>query len=161
MRRALFEGDAAAAEREAHSLKGAAATLGAAALAEAAATAEVAIRTGQRVEEALAALSRALDPVIQGITAGLPEEAPGNGKAAGSGDPARVAAPLARLKQLLENDDGEAADFIIDAKSRLVGVLTPTEVKTLSDKVGNFDFDAALKCLSGIAARLSLDLESK
>jgi hypothetical protein len=62
---------------------------------------------------------------------------------------------------LLEADDGEAADFIVDAKPQLVGVLTSTEIKTLTDRVGKFDFDAALKCLSGIATRLSLNLESK
>ena len=70
--------------------------------------------------------------------------------------------PLIRLKQLLETDDGEAADFIIDAKPRLLpAYLTSTEIRTLSDRVGNFDFDAALKCLSGIASRLSLNLEGK
>ena len=78
-----------------------------------------------------------------------------------TGDPASVKDPLIRLKQLLETDDGEAADFIIDAKPRLAGVLTSTEIRTLSDRVGNFDFDAALKCLSGIASRLSLNLEGK
>ena len=34
-------------------------------------------------------------------------------------------------------------------------------VKTLADRVGKFDFDAALKCLSTIASRLSLNLEGK
>ena len=85
----------------------------------------------------------------------------GNGARSGTGDPASVKDPLIRLKQLLETDDGEAADFIIDAKPRLAGVLTSTEIRTLSDRVGNFDFDAALKCLSGIASRLSLNLEGK
>jgi len=40
-------------------------------------------------------------------------------------------------------------------------VLTPAEIKTLADRVGNFDFDAALTCLSGIASRLQLDLGGK
>ena len=44
---------------------------------------------------------------------------------------------------------------------RIVEVGTPAEIKTLSDRVGNFDFDAALKCISGIASRLSLNLEGK
>jgi hypothetical protein len=39
--------------------------------------------------------------------------------------------------------------------------LTPAEIKTLSDRVGNFEFDAALACLSGIASRLSLNLEGE
>jgi hypothetical protein len=91
----------------------------------------------------------------------LPEESGGNGAGRGSADPASVKEPLARLKKLLEADDGEAADFIVDAKPRLAGVLTSTEIKTLADRVGKFDFDAALKCLSGIASRLSLNLEGK
>jgi PAS domain S-box-containing protein len=161
MRLALSDGDTATAERAAHSLKGAAATLGAGPLAGAAAAAEIAIRTGKGVEEALGALSLALGPVIKSIRTALPEEAAGNGKDQTPRDPGTVVEPLSRLKQLLESDDGEAADFIIDAKSRLTGVLTPAEVKALSDRVGNFDFDAALKCLSGIASRLSLDLEGK
>jgi hypothetical protein len=56
---------------------------------------------------------------------------------------------------------GPAADFIIDAKPHLAGVLTPAEIRTLSDRIGKFDFDAALACLSGIASRLSLNLEGK
>ncbi len=158
----LAGGDAATAERGAHSLKGVAATLGARDLAEAAAKAEIAIRTGEGVEDALHALSAALDPVVKSILVALPEEEGGNGKdRPPGGDPITVVEPLTRLKQLLETDDGEAADFIVDAKSRLAGVLTPAEVKALSDQVGNFDFDAALKSLSGIASRLSLDLEGK
>ena len=47
---------------------------------------------------------------------------------------------LIRLKQLLETDDGEAADFIIDAKPRLAGVLTPAEIKTLSRSRRQFRF---------------------
>ena len=100
--------------------------------------------------------------MVKSILAALPGRGrrQRQGPAAG-GDPITVVAPLARLKQLLETDDGEAADFIIDAKSQLAGVLTPAEVKALSDQVGNFEFDAALKSLSGIASRLSLDLEGK
>jgi len=159
MRLSLAGGDAAEAERAAHSLKGAAATLGAGPLSKAAAQAEIAIRTGENVEEALDALPAALDPVLKSILAVLPEE--GGNSSEPSGDPITVVEPLSRLKQLLESDDGEAADFIIDARSKLQGVLTPAEVKALSDQVGNFDFDAALKSLSGIASRLSLDLGGK
>jgi CheY-like chemotaxis protein len=161
MRMALSAGDAATAERAAHSLKGAASTLGAASLSEAAAKAEIAIKSGQDAEESLRALAVSLVLALEAIRAALPEEPAGNGAGLPSGDPATVVEPLTRLKQLLESDDGEAADFIVDAKSRLSGVLTPAEIKTLSDRVGNFDFDAALKCLSGIASRLSLNLEGQ
>ena len=63
--------------------------------------------------------------------------------------------PLARLKRLLETDDGEAADFIVDLKPRLAAVLTPAEIKTLADRVGNFDFDAALATASPASPRAS------
>jgi HPt (histidine-containing phosphotransfer) domain-containing protein len=161
MSAALLIGDAAAAERAAHSLKGAAGTLGAAFLSEAAADAETAIKTGRGVPETLRSLSHVLDPVLQAIRTALPETTGGNGAGVPPGDPAAVLEPLARLKQLLETDDGEAADFIVDAKSRLSGVLTPAEIKTLTERVGNFDFEAALRCLSGIASRLSLNLEGE
>lgn len=160
IRAALSAGDAGSAERAAHSLKGVAATLGAPTLAAAAADAEAAIRTGQDPEEALKVLAVTLDPVIKGIDAALPPEMEEGGPAP-SGDPSTVAAPLGRLKRLLETDDGEAADFVIDTKSQLTGVLTPHEIKTLSAQVGNFEFDAALESLSGIASRLSIDLGGK
>ena len=158
---ARSRGDAATAERAAHSLKGAAATLGASTLSEAAARTEAAIKSKGDVAETVRALSLALDKLMADLRAALPEETGGNGAGRVTADPATVQQPLARLKQLLEADDGEAADFIVDAKPQLAGVLTSTEIKTLSDRVGKFDFDAALKCLSGIASRLSLNLEAK
>jgi two-component system, sensor histidine kinase and response regulator len=156
---ALAGGDAATAERAAHSLKGAAATLGASALSETAARAEIAIKDGNGVDEAVSLLWRALGAALADINAALPADGNGNGRIAG--DPASVREPLIRLKRLLETDDGEAADFIMDAKSRLSGVLTRAEIKTLADRVGNFEFEAALKYLSGIASRLSLSLEGE
>ena len=158
IRLALSEGDVGAAERAAHSLKGVAATLGAAPLSGAAAEAEIAIRTGQDPDRSLEALSLALDPVIAGIAAALPPDVERGRSAPLSGDPSVVVAPLARLKRLLEADDGEAADFVIDVKPQLSGVLTPAEIKKLSMQVGNFEFDAALESLSGIASRLSIEL---
>ena len=159
IRKALSMGDAATAERVAHSLKGAAGTLGATTLSEAAARAETAIKTGQGIDTALTCLFVDLGGVVQAIRTSLPEEALTNGSGAAPRDPTMVAEPLTRLKQLLESDDGEAADFMIDAKSDLAGVLTATEIETLSELVGDFNFDAALKCLSAIADRLSLNLK--
>jgi two-component system sensor histidine kinase/response regulator len=158
---ALAIGDPGTAERAAHSLKGAAATLGAVLVSEAAANAEKAIRVKDGVDEALSALALVLAPAIDAIHSALPAELGGNGTGTPTGDPATVEEPLAKLKRLLETDDGEAADFIIDTKPHLARVLTPAEIKTLSDRVGNFDFDAALACLSDIASRLSLNLEGK
>jgi two-component system sensor histidine kinase/response regulator len=160
MRSALSLGDVATAERAAHSLKGAAATLGANGLSEAAAKAETVIKSGENADNAVELLSLALDRVLAGVWAALPEDKVGNGRSP-SANPESVKEPLIRLKRLLEADDGEAAEFIIDAKSHLGGVLTPAEMKALADQVGNFEFEAALNSLSRIASRLSLNLEGK
>jgi HPt (histidine-containing phosphotransfer) domain-containing protein len=157
IRKALAAGDVATAERGAHSLKGASATLGAMGLSEAAANAETALKTGQGVDPALAALTASLTAATAAIRLALPQELSGNGGA--SADPKSVAEPLTRLKRLLESDDGEAADFIVDARPALSGVLTGAEIETLSEHVGDFNFEAALKCLSRIASRLSLTLK--
>jgi CheY-like chemotaxis protein len=157
IRKALSMGDAATAERAAHSLKGAAGTLGVNALSEAAAKAETAIKTGQGIDSALTSLTVDLAAAVGAIRAALPDEAATNG--GGSRDPTTVVEPLTQLKRLLETDDGEAADFMIDARSQLSGVLTSTEIETLSELVGDFNFDSALKCLSSIADRLSLRLK--
>ena len=160
IRKALSVGDAATAERAAHSLKGAAGTLGAAALSEAAAKAESAIRTGQGIDAALASLSLILAAAVDAIRTALPKECPTNGGGLASADPGKVVEPLTRLKQLLESDDGEAADFIVDARPDLSGVLTGAEIETLSELVGDFNFEGALKCLSSIVDRLGLRLKS-
>jgi two-component system sensor histidine kinase/response regulator len=159
IRKALSLGDAATAERAAHSLRGAAGTLGATALWEAAAKAETAIKMGQGIDTALTSLSVDLGAAVGAIRASLPEEAPTNGGGGAFRDPASVVEPLTQLKRLLESDDGEAADFMIDARSNLSGVLTPTEIETLSELVGDFNFESALKCISSIADRLSLSLK--
>ena len=72
IRGALSVGDASTAEREAHSLKGAASTLGATALAKHAVDVEIAIQTGQNVDEALESLSHSLVAVVKAIRAAFP-----------------------------------------------------------------------------------------
>ena len=161
MRESLSSGDAATAERMAHSLKGAAGTLGAMAVSEAAAKAEAAIRTGQGIDLALLSLSDVLENAVRAIRAALSEGEPVNGGGAASTDPEAVTESLTRLKHLLESDDGEAADFIIEERPALSGVLTDMEIENLNELVADFNFDAALKCLSGINARLQTDPQNK
>ena len=160
IRAALAAGDKETAARAAHSLKGSAANLGATSLAEVAARAETALVSGQGVEPALQALALSYDSTVAAIRSALPSEqmAPAVG-AAQSADPVTAIEPLTRLKKLLKNDDGDAADFILEARPRLSGVLTEAEINALSGQVGNFDFGAALKTLSDITVRLSLKLE--
>jgi signal transduction histidine kinase/DNA-binding response OmpR family regulator len=159
IRNALATGDTETAARAAHSLKGAAANLGATALAEVAAKTETAIAAGQGVEGVLAALATSFEATVAAIRSALPVEPMTSSGAEPTGDPATVREPLNRLKKLLKDDDGDAADFILDARPALSKVLTEAEINTLGGLVGNFDFEAALNSLSGIAARLSLKLE--
>ncbi len=154
IRELLSSGDLAAAEREAHSLKGAAGALGIAAVSAAADEAEAAIRDGKDVDPALTALTDDLAKAREAIGAALPERGSDNEGGAGSADPSVAAQKLHQLKNLLENDDGEAADFLIEARSDLEGALTKTDLEKLTECVSDFDFDAALTCASNILSRL-------
>ena len=73
IRTSLIGGDIAAAERDAHSLKGSAATLGANILGHEAGKVEAAIKSGGEVDAALSSLSQSLDGLIAGIRAVLSE----------------------------------------------------------------------------------------
>ena len=90
-----------------------------------------AIRMGQGIDAALSSLLIDLGAAVGAIRAALPQEAPTNGGGGSSRDPRTVVEPLTRLKRLLETDDGEAADFMIDARSQLAWVLTTTEITSL------------------------------
>lgn len=73
IRAALDKGDVAAAERDAHSLKGAASTLGVNLVAQQAGAVEMAIREGRAADEALSSLARSLDEAMAAIRAALPD----------------------------------------------------------------------------------------
>jgi len=156
IRSALAANDSTSARRIAHSLKGASANLGATNLSEAAAKAEAAIDSKESVTPALQALSQSLDATIAALRAALPQE---TSVTTGTADPSTVTEPLSHLKKLLETDDGEAADFIIEARPKLLKVLTTAEVEGLANHVGNFAYAEALQSLADIASRLSLTLE--
>jgi HPt (histidine-containing phosphotransfer) domain-containing protein len=159
IRAALATEDVAAARRIAHSLKGASANLGVTSLAEIAAKVEAAIESKRAVEPDLEALSQSLDATIAAIRIAIPAESPVPVPVTCRVEPAAVAQPLARLKRLLEADDGEASDLILEVRPQLSNVLTAREIDALIGHVGNFAYGDALKSLSNILARLSLTLE--
>ena len=126
IRAAYSSGDTATAARAAHSLKGAAANLGATTVANAAAAVETAIKTGLIVQPLLDTLATRLHTVLEAIQSALPNEQAAESTGAATADPATVAAPLRKLIKLLSNDDGDAADFILEAQPDLAKVLTDT-----------------------------------
>jgi len=159
IRAALKAQNSATAQRIAHSLKGAAANLGANPLATAAGSVEVAIKTQGEVEPALVEMERTLLAAVGAIQETLPSAEKAESTLSGNGDPSVVLQPLSRLKMLLEADDSEAAEFILEAQDSFSAVLSRTEVETLTRMVSDFDYDSALRAVSGIADRLSLQLD--
>jgi hypothetical protein len=97
--------------------------------------------------------------VVLAIRSALPNEQVAESANTAIADPASVAAPLRKLTRLLSSDDGDAADFILEAQPDLAKVLTGSEISSLRDFVGNYDFVGALKCITAIAGRLGLKLE--
>jgi signal transduction histidine kinase/CheY-like chemotaxis protein/HPt (histidine-containing phosphotransfer) domain-containing protein len=159
IRAAIAAKDAPTAQRFAHSLKGASANLGANALAEAAAAAEAAIDSNQPLAPALDSLSLSLNATLSSIRAALPAEPTLVTAASPNADASTLVQPLSQLKKLLETDDGDASDFLLDARPVLGQFLTPAEIDSLSMHVGNFAYSDALRSVSEIAGRLSLRLE--
>jgi len=147
------------AERTAHTVKGTASTLGIDAVAEIAARVESLIKTGATahdldLREFEIQLSSAVAS-IQDTLASAPAPAASVEPAA---DPSVIAQPLSKLKALLENDDGEAAEFILEQQTHLARALSSEEIERLSRSVGNFDFQSGLDEISAICQRLSLVL---
>jgi two-component system sensor histidine kinase/response regulator len=159
IRFALNANDPATAQRTAHSLKGAAANLGADTLATAAASAEIAIKAQNNVEAALVELERSLAQTVAAIRKALPAAVPEPVESSGNGDPSAVLRPLSQLKKLLEADDSEAADFIVESHASFSAALSGDEIESLTRLVSDFDYEGALRTVSGIADRLSLKLE--
>jgi signal transduction histidine kinase/CheY-like chemotaxis protein len=152
-------GDTVTAARAAHSLKGAAANLGATAVAHCAAEVETALKAGESAQPLLDTLAAKVRTVVLAIRSALPNEQVAESANTAIADPASVAAPLRKLTRLLSSDDGDAADFILEAQPDLAKVLTGSEISSLRDFVGNYDFVGALKCITAIAGRLGLKLE--
>jgi two-component system sensor histidine kinase/response regulator len=159
IRAALAAKDFPTAQRFAHSLKGASANLGANALAEVAAAAEAAIDSNQSITPALESLSRSLDKTIAAIRTALPADSAPASTPSSNADPSTIVKLLSQLKKLLEADDGDASDFLLEARSAFSRVLTSAEIDSLSAYIGNFAYSDALRSVSEIASRLSLRLE--
>jgi two-component system, sensor histidine kinase and response regulator len=158
IRAAIAAHDAETAIRLAHSLKGVAANLGADAVAQQAAKTEASIIAHGNVESMLVGLTNSLNPVVAAIRKAFPRASAESGTTPPPFDAKAIAESLSRLKHLLENDDGQAADFLLETRIHLAQVLTPAEMNNLSGHVGDFAYLEALNDLATVSARLSLNL---
>jgi len=150
---ALEAGDAAAAERLAHTLKGVSGNIGAGAVQGAAASIEDAIRKGggrpkgaARIRAALDALRPLLGRAVAEISSRFPAEAPAD-EAEAPADPARVAPALAELARLVESFDTEAVEFLRASRGDLLCAFEPESLDRLAEALEAYDFTTAARWL--------------
>jgi PAS domain S-box-containing protein len=152
---ALQAGDAATAERLAHTLKGVAGSIGATALQQAADLLEQSLRE-RMASEALAPrlqdTRQRLGALIEALRAQLPNNGATPGAAADHEGAAQAAivpldpALLQQLSRMLKEDDAEAAELLASHRPALQAALG-TRFAVFDAAIGNYDFDAALTAL--------------
>jgi len=128
---ALAQGDAALAERVAHTLKGVAGNLGAKPVQAAAGALEKLIRgraAAAETESALRRVAAAIDPLLARLKNSLPSPAPTTTLATSPppppADPAHARAAAAQLMNLLSESDPGTAEFI-EANQAVLRSLLP------------------------------------
>ena len=154
-RAGLGDPDSTTLEREAHTLKGLAATLGALDLADLAGTLESHAGSGlsvEALEDEVVALLGAAEQLTAAITIELAESEPDpEGDAADGADgdnnneaKADTAEVMARFIALLEDDDAEAAEWARSNRSALRGVMGDADAKAAMALTEKFEFEEAL-----------------
>jgi signal transduction histidine kinase/DNA-binding response OmpR family regulator/HPt (histidine-containing phosphotransfer) domain-containing protein/HAMP domain-containing protein len=153
---ALRSGDRDLAERLAHTVKGVAGNIGIPAVQAAAAQVEKTIRQGgDSVASLLAELESILAPQVRAIQGALREAAPSPATAAAF-NAETTAAAIARLKSLIEANDGDAADAAQAVADALAGTVDAGRLDALRVSIDEFDFDGALAKLNEISAECRL-----
>lgn len=167
LRRLLAAGDAPAAQRIAHTLKGSAGTLGAEALRQRALALELALREGAgdaRLETLIAALETEIAPLVGAICrSGGAGPGPDEGLAAAV-SPASSFAPegrapgpvgdlLVQLESLLAQDDTRARELWLASAPAIRGALGPAAAR-LGQEIEGFDYVQALDTLRQALAGL-------
>lgn len=147
---ALAADDRATAERLAHTLKGVSGNIGAIGIQDLAAHLEQAIRQG--------ATPAALEPLLGQIETALAALLAGLGTVPREASTATVTVNreelepiLARLRQLLTDDDAEAADYLATHRAALAGSLPAEPFLALEKAVNDYNFDEALQQLLAAA----------
>lgn len=151
----LAAGDAAAAQRALHTLKGTAGTIGAEALAELAAAAEHAMASGaaaDHVDALLQPVHAACQALVGALQSALPAEAdPSVSSSAPVAPPpvdeAQAHALVERLCALLEDGDSDAVELFRDSGPSLQALLGTTAYAEMKRQLDNYLFTDALEVL--------------
>ncbi|MBK9347385.1 MAG: response regulator [Burkholderiales bacterium] len=153
---ALDAGDAASAERLAHTAKAVAGTIGADRVQALAATLEQTIREAKpraQVDAALQGLQAELAPLLAALDAWLAAQASANAPApAVAVDEATLAAVLQRLDALLAHDDAGAVRLAGEHQDLLRSALAQP-FAGVEEALRNYDFEAALSRLRAAMAQ--------
>ncbi|MEO8594915.1 MAG: response regulator [Candidatus Solibacter sp.] len=151
---ALRLNDRETAGRIAHTVKGVAGNLGIGKAQTAAASVERAIREGGSVPaELMSGLEAALKGSITAIQEELARTAPPVVETtARKYDPAAAGAAIARLRDLIEANDGDAAEALPEVEQALAGTVDAARLDALREALGNFDFEGARSKLEEIAS---------
>lgn len=159
---ALAAGDRESAVRVAHSLKGLAGNIGARALAFDAAELEARLRHERDEDAALTLQSLAveLQVLIQHISQALREQVVASPvRAPREVDRQLLHAGLARLEQLLREDDGDAAHSLGELLEQLVGVGQQVTAAELERLISRYEFEDALQVLLKLQQDLAAEEE--
>jgi two-component system, sensor histidine kinase and response regulator len=161
VRASLAREDFASAERLIHTLKGVAGNLGAKALSGLAAEIERSLRdrNARSLEAGLSGIATELARLMEAIRNFLAAGAADAPLRTSISDSAEALTLLRHLKQMLADDDGAALDYLLEARDRIGGTISETDLTSLHKAVADFDFPTALDCLTGIAQRHNFLLE--
>jgi signal transduction histidine kinase/CheY-like chemotaxis protein/HPt (histidine-containing phosphotransfer) domain-containing protein/HAMP domain-containing protein len=151
---ALRNGDHELAGRVAHTVKGVAGNLGIVPIQLAAEKIERGIREKDQSVSALlpdfeSDVSRMVGLIKHGLAETAPKAKPAEN--AREFDPEAAGAAVARLRSLIEANDGEAATAFTAVQDELQRVVEKTALIALKGAIDDFDFDAALSRLHEIA----------
>jgi signal transduction histidine kinase/CheY-like chemotaxis protein len=163
--RAIGDGDAAAAKREAHTLKGLAGNIGAAGLADGAGRLEAMLARGAdnepELEQAMAAMEQEVGELVARIAMAINDRPAATAVAPAPDaevDLAALERGLRDLARLLRQDDADAVAVLERLCGQLAAAGQGEHARQLKRLLGQYDFDAALARLDEVAAALSLTL---
>ena len=160
IRQALQSGDRELAERVAHTIKGVAGNVGITGTQAVAARLEKAIREKDSATPAfLEQFGSELDAQIRAICQALPRPSPADPKDTKELPfvAEHASAALARLKVLLEANDGDAGEAFLALQKAIGGRVEHSLVEALGVAVGEFEFETASTKLEQIARELNLN----
>jgi two-component system, sensor histidine kinase and response regulator len=153
---ALGNGDRELAGRIAHTVKGVAGNLGIGCVQSAAEAVEHGIRDrSPSLTAMLAEFDAAARRMGEILERSLRDTSPAAGPArvAAEFDSRAAAAAIARLRSLVEANDGEAAPAFAAVAEVLAGAVNPAALDGLKGAIDDFEFDTALARLDEIAAQ--------